>query len=40
MAEYERAYRERVVRNLSRRAKELGYGLVAVEEPVVQPLPT
>lgn len=40
MAEYERDYRERVVRNLSRRAKELGYGLVALGEPTVEPVPT
>ena len=40
MAEYERNYQERVVRNLSRRAKELGYGLVELGEPTVEPIPT
>jgi transposase len=40
MDEYERRYRERVVQNLSRRAKELGYALVeagtpAAPEPVL-----
>jgi transposase len=40
MEEYEREYQERVVRNLSRRAKELGYGLVALEAPAVEPAPT
>jgi len=40
MAEYERAYRERVVGHLSRRAKELGYALVESVEPAVEPRPT
>ena len=40
LAEYERDYQQRVMRNLRRRAKELGYGLVALEEPAVQPTPT
>jgi transposase len=30
MDEYERRYRERLVRNVSRRAKELGYAMVAL----------
>ena len=34
MAEYEQKYRQRVVNNLSRRARELGYNLVAKEEVV------
>jgi transposase len=39
MEEYERRYRERVVQNLSRRAKDLGYALV--EAPAApEPLPT
>jgi transposase len=40
MAEYERAYGERVVGNLSRRAKELGYALVESVELAVEPRPT
>jgi len=41
MKEYERRYRERVVRSLSRRAKELGYALVELPAPAAaQPLPT
>src|SRR6516162_8829398 len=41
MDEYERRYRERVVRSLSRRAKELGYALVELPAPAAaQPLPT
>ena len=41
MEEYERRYRERVVRSLSRRAKELGYALVELPAPAAaQPLPT
>jgi transposase len=39
MEEYERRYRERAVHNLSRRAKELGYGLVATE-PATELAPT
>ena len=34
---YERQYRERALRNLTRRAKELGYKLVATEEPDLLP---
>jgi hypothetical protein len=40
MAEYEQSYRERVVGNLSRRAKELGYALVESVEPAVEPRTT
>ena len=34
---YESLYRERALRNLTRRAKELGYMLVATEEPDLLP---
>lgn len=34
---YENQYRERALRNLTRRAKELGYNLVATEQPNPQP---
>jgi transposase len=40
MQEYERRYQERVIRNLTRRAKELGYALVAAKpgpEPATTP---
>jgi hypothetical protein len=41
MEEYERRYQERVVQNLSRRAKELGYALVEAAAPAAgEPLPT
>src|SRR5215471_9339100 len=40
MAEYEQAYRERVVKGLSRRAKELGYEVVPAAKPEAVPQPT
>jgi hypothetical protein len=41
MDEYEQRYRERVVRNLSRRAQELGYALVEAGTPAApEPLPS
>jgi len=40
MEEYERRYKERVVKNLSRRARELGYTLVESAQPAVEPTPT
>jgi len=38
MEEYERRYRERLVQNLSRRAKELGYALVEAPAPAAAEL--
>jgi transposase len=41
MQEYEQRYRERVVRNLTRRAKEMGYALVQAVAPAAgEPIPT
>jgi transposase len=40
MDEYERSYRERVLKSLNRRAKELGYELVQTAAPQVAPAPT
>ena len=37
---YERQYRDRALRNATRRAKELGYKLVQIEEPDVRPAST
>ncbi len=34
---YERAYQARVLKNLSRRAKELGFCLVKPDQPATQP---
>jgi transposase len=34
---YEHHYRERVLKNLTRRAKELGYSLVKQQQPILQP---
>jgi len=39
MAEYEHAYRERVVKNLIRKAKELGYQLLPTSEQTAQEAP-
>lgn len=39
MAEYEAQYRDRVVKNLSRKAKELGFALVPQATPVVEGVP-
>jgi hypothetical protein len=39
MDDYERVYRERVVKGLSRRAKELGYEVVPAAKPAAEPLP-
>ena len=39
MEEYERRYQERLVKNLGRRAQELGYRLVKADEPALAPLP-
>ena len=36
MEEYEQRYRERVLKNLSRRAKELGCELVQPTEPAAE----
>jgi transposase len=40
MDDYERAYQERVLKGLSRRAKELGYEVVPAAKPAAEPLPT
>jgi transposase len=40
MEAYEHAYRERVVKNISRRARELGYVLVEAKEAASEPMPT
>lgn len=39
MAEYEQAYRERVVKNLARKAKELGYRLLPTSDRTTQEAP-
>jgi len=39
MAEYEQAYRERVVKNLARKARELGYQLLPTSERAAQEAP-
>jgi transposase len=40
MDDYEQVYRERVVKGLSRRAKELGYEIVPTATPALEALPT
>jgi transposase len=40
MEDYERTYRERLVHNLSRRAKDLGYTLLESGQPSTEPVPT
>ncbi len=40
MDEYEQRYREKVVKNLSRRAKDLGYELVSLGGPAAEAVPT
>jgi hypothetical protein len=40
MDDYERAYRERVVKGLRRRAKEFGYAVVPAARSEAEPLPT
>ena len=39
MVEYEHAYRERVVKHLARKAKELGYQLLPMSERPAQEVP-
>ena len=36
---YEQQYRQRVIRNLKRRAKQLGYELTPVTQPTLQQSP-